>query len=287
MYFNRSIMSNERLVGAFTTILLFAALAISCGNGAPKKTENHNVSDSAFIQQHANRAPVQYTYKVIAIYPHDITSYTQGLYWHDGYMWEGTGEYGNSKLRQVRLETGEVMKELSLEDKYFGEGIALLDGLIYQLTWREGECFVYDSETFEKVGSFLYAGEGWGLTTDGEKLYMSDGSSKIKVLDPENFEVVSSFEVRDGRRSVAMLNELEWIDGLIWANVYQTDDIVVINPETGEVAAHIDLSRLLPTIERTPYTDVLNGIAYDAGNDRIFVTGKRWPKIYEIELVEL
>lgn len=272
------------MMGLLAAVSILVAGTTSCGGRTAKKAHTQNAVEIGAAQQ-APGGPVQYTFNVVKTYPHDVTSYTQGLYWHEGYMWEGTGEYGNSKLRQIKLESGEVVKEIELEERYFGEGIALLDGLIYQLTWREGEAFAYDASTFERVRSFKYAGEGWGLATDGAKLYMSDGSNRVRVLDPETFRVLSSFEVMEGRRPVAMLNEMEWIDGKIWANVYQSDEIVIIDPATGRLTGRIDLRGLLSMLERTPYTDVLNGIAYDAKGHRIFVTGKRWPKIYEIELV--
>ncbi len=268
----------------FAVFLLLTILACSCKGQGAKTRDAANV-EAAAAEPVKTTAAVSYTYKIKNVYPHDVDSYTQGLYWHDGYLWEGTGEYENSKLRKVELETGKAVKEISLADKYFGEGIALLDGLIYQLTWREGEAFVYDAGTFERVGSFKYPGEGWGLTTDGERLYMSDGTSTIKVLDPLNFKILSTFEVRDGRRPVRMLNELEWINGRIWANVYMTDEVAIIDPVTGQLTGRIDFTGLLPQAERMPYTDVLNGIAYDAETGRIFVTGKKWHKLFEIELI--
>lgn len=280
-------MKNNRF--SFSYILVFAAVvvALSCGGRGSKVQDGEEAgNDTETSHTMRQQGPVFYSYKVRNVYPHDTDSYTQGLYWDNGYLWEGTGEYGNSKLRKVRLDTGMPVKEISLVEKYFGEGIALLDGLIYQLTWREGEAFVYDAATFEKVDSFTYQGEGWGLTTDGEKLYMSDGSNKIKILNPEDFSVITTFEVKDGRQPVAMLNELEWIDDKIWANVYLSDEVVIIDPATGQLTGRIDFSGLLPRNEIRPYTDVLNGIAYDPETGRIFVTGKKWHKLFEIELVE-
>lgn len=262
---------------------LVCAALVSCGSSS----NNNGAGGGSNPPPPEQPGVVSYSYKVVNTYPHDIESYTQGLYWHDGYLWEGTGLYGESKLRKVELTTGEAVKEISLDARYFGEGIALLGGKIYQLTWRERECLVYDAGTFERTGSFTYEGEGWGLTTDGEKLYMSNGSDKIKVLDPTDFSVLSTFEVKDGRQTVPMLNELEWINGEIWANRYLTDEVVIINPETGHLSGRVDLTGLLPKIEMRPYTDVLNGIAYDEAADRIFVTGKKWHKLFEIELMEL
>lgn len=276
----------RNLFPAVLTVISLIVVAVSACGGRGLKAKDSVGGQTERSVPKQRQGAVSYTYKVKNVYPHDVDSYTQGLYWHDGYLWEGTGEYGNSKLRKVALESGEAEREIALENKYFGEGIALLGGRIYQLTWREGEAFVYDADTFEKTAAFKYGDEGWGLTTDGEKLYMSDGSSTIKVLDPENFSVKSTFEVRDGRLPVTMLNELEWIDGKIWANVYLTDEIVIIDPATGQLTGRVDLSGLLPRMERMPYTDVLNGIAYDSGTGRIFVTGKKWHKLFEIELVE-
>ena len=280
-------MKNNRF--SFSYILVFAAVvvALSCGGRGSKVQDGEEAgNDTETSHTMRQQGPVFYSYKVRNVYPHDTDSYTQGLYWDNGYLWEGTGEYGNSKLRKVKLDTGMPVKEISLAEKYLGEGIALLDGPIYQLTWREGEAFVYDAATFEKVDSFTYQGEGWGLTTDGEKLYMSDGSNKIKILNPEDFSVITTFEVKDGRQPVAMLNELEWIDDKIWANVYLSDEVVIIDPATGQLTGRIDFSGLLPRNEIRPYTDVLNDIAYDPETGRIFVTGKKWHKRFEIELVE-
>ncbi len=175
---------------------------------------------------------------------------------------------------------------MTLDDKYFGEGIALLGGKIYQLTWLEGEALAYDAATLKRTGEFAYQGEGWGLTTDGKLLYMSDGTSEIRVVDPSDFSIKNSFEVSLGGRRVNMLNELEWIDGHIWANIYMGNSIVIINPGNGNVEGVIDLTGLLPLADYAPDTDVLNGIAYDAAAGRIFVTGKKWNKLFEIEIVE-
>lgn len=230
--------------------------------------------------------PVRYTYEVVGTYPHSTSSYTQGLYWNDGYLWEGTGEYGESRLMQVEPESGKAVKSVALGDEFFGEGIALLGGNIYQLTWLNRKGFIYDAHTLARVAEFDYKGEGWGITTDGRQLYVSDGSDKLYTIDPATLGCTDTIAVKLGTRSLKQLNELEWIEGRIWANVYMTDNIVIIDPSSGRVEGVVDLSGLLPQSERTPDTDVLNGIAYDASAKRIFVTGKNWSKLYEIKIKE-
>lgn len=233
----------------------------------------------------ASDVPV-WGYRVVAEYQHDTGAYTQGLVLIDGTLYEGTGLTGQSELRRVELETGEVLQARPLDDEYFGEGVAVLGDRIYQLTWQAGVCFVYDRETFELLETFTYPGEGWGLTTDGERLIMSDGSDRIEFRDPETFAVLGSVAVRDGGLPVSNLNELEYIDGEVWANVYQTDRIVRIDPATGNVTGWLDLTGLLP--EDHPGAEdaeVLNGIAYEPETGQLLVTGKDWPLLFEIELV--
>ena len=230
----------------------------------------------------AGKAPVLYGHRVRNVYPHDRTAYTQGLLWHDGYLYESTGLEGGSTLRQVDLTEGRVVRSVPLDDSYFGEGLALLGGKLYQLTWRSNKGFVYDLKTFERVGEFGYGGEGWGLATDGTSLYQSDGTEKIRVIDPETFRTVRTIEVCTDRSRVPYINELEWIDGELWANVYTTDTVIRIDPRTGAVVGVIDLAGLLSPADVTAQTDVLNGIAYDAKTGRIFVTGKNWNKLFEI-----
>lgn len=225
-----------------------------------------------------------HSYKIKATYPHNTKSYTQGLIWQDSVLIEGTGLYGKSKLMRVDLETGKSNHEISLENQYFGEGITQLGNKIYQITWQENTMFIYDAKTFKKIGEHKYKGEGWGLTTDGTYIYMSSGNDIIQIIDPESLEVIHNIKVSDKGMNISYLNELEWIEGEIWANVYQTDVIVKINPSNGVVTGIIDLIGLLPTSERTKDTDVLNGIAYDSKNKKIYLTGKNWSKLYEIEL---
>lgn len=234
-----------------------------------------------------NALPDEYGYRVKGVYPHDSGVYTQGLFWHDGALYESAGQYGESRLLKVDLKTGKALKRHDLRTSVFAEGAALLDGKIYQLSWREWTVFVYDAETFEQVGTFRINREGWGITTDGSRLYYSDGSDKIYVVDPETFGEERTISVRLGRNVLRYINELEWIDGEIWANVYTTDKIVAIDPESGRVTKIIDLAGLLSASDIIPdSTDVLNGIAYDPQDKRIFVTGKYWNKLFEIEPVK-
>jgi glutaminyl-peptide cyclotransferase len=225
-------------------------------------------------------------YRVVTEYPHDRRAFTQGLAYVDGVLYEGTGLYGESTLRRVDLETGEVQQAVRLSEEYFGEGIAVLGDRIYQLTWKNGVCVVYGRETFELQEAFTYETEGWGLTTDGERLIMSDGTNRLIIRDPETFAELDTIDVYDGARAIWNLNELEVVDGEIWANVWQTDRIARIDPESGQVTGWIDLTGLLSQSDRGRQTvDVLNGIAYDPDTDRLFVTGKLWPKLFEIEIV--
>jgi len=223
-------------------------------------------------------------YEVIARFPHDTSAYTQGLLYHGGVLYESTGRYGASELRRVELETGRVLQRVRLPDDRFGEGLALLDGKLYQLTWESEVGYIYDVETLALLDSFTYAGEGWGLTTDGRSLIMSNGSDTLRYLDPQTFEITRTVAVHDRGAPLKEINELEYINGVLYANVYRTDWIVRIDPETGEVLGWTNMRGLLPANERTPYTDVLNGIAYDAENDRLFVTGKLWPALFHVRL---
>lgn len=228
-----------------------------------------------------------YTYRLIKSYPHDKQAFTQGLEFHDGVLYEGTGLEGKSSIRKVELNTGRVIKIKKLPEAYFGEGITLWKDQIYQLTWRSGVCFVYDKETLEKKREFRYQTEGWGLTNDGKHLIMSDGTSTLYFRDPDTFTIVKKVEVKEKNVPVTGLNELEYIKGEIYANVWQTDLIARISPETGKIVGWIDLTGLLNEAEQTMDTDVLNGIAYDTEKDRLFVTGKNWPKLFEIKLLPI
>ena len=235
----------------------------------------------------SDEAPVQYTYQVIREYPHDPAAYTQGLQYDEGSLYEGTGMEGTSSLRRVKLETGEVTKIRDLEQSLFGEGIAVMGNRIYQLTYKSQVGFIYDKSSFEVIQKVYYQNrEGWGLTHNGEQLIMSDGTNVIYFLDPEMFTVDRQIEVFDDQGPADNLNELEYIQGKIWANRYYTDEIVIIDPESGKVEGRINLKGILKTTDRKPSTDVLNGIAWDPQGNRIFVTGKLWPKLFEIRIRE-
>ncbi len=226
-----------------------------------------------------------YGFEVINAYPHDPNAFTQGLVYRDSVLYEGTGLNGASTLRRVALETGEVLQSIDLDGQFFGEGIALLGNEIVQLTWLTNIGFVYDAGTFELKRSFSYPTEGWGITTDGHRYIMSNGTSTLYFRDLETLEEIGRVEVRDEDGPIWRLNELEYINGEIFANVWLTDKIARIEPVTGRVIGWIDLTGLLPTADRIGTEDVLNGIAYDTDNDRLFVTGKRWPTLFEIRLV--
>lgn len=231
--------------------------------------------------------PVNYGYTLVKEYHHDVEAFTQGLQYVDGWLYEGTGDYGTSSLRKVRLETGEVVRVRNLDQSLFGEGITVLGNRIYQITYKSQVGFVYDRETFEEIRKVYYKNqEGWGLTYNDGELIMSDGTNVIYFLDPEMFTVNREIEVYTDKVPLDNLNELEFINGKIWANRYYTDEIVIIDPQSGRVEGRINLKGLLKNSDRKPNTDVLNGIAWDSEKNRIFVTGKRWPKLFEIRIRE-
>ncbi|MCL7454188.1 MAG: glutaminyl-peptide cyclotransferase [Anaerolineae bacterium] len=228
-----------------------------------------------------------YGFRVVNEYPHDHLAFTQGLVYTDGILYEGTGlTLGRSGLRKVELETGEVLQIHNLGSEYFGEGISVVGDRIWQLTWKNQVAFLYDKETFEQLDTVQYSTEGWGLTYDGERLIMSDGTAALYFRDPHTFELLGQVAVYDEKGPVARLNELEYIDGQVFANVFTTDWIAIIDPATGRVDAWLDLTALVEQAELPPEVDVMNGIAYDIIGERLFVTGKWWPTLYEIELVQ-
>lgn len=218
-------------------------------------------------------------------YPHDPAAFTQGLSFHDGALLESTGRYGESTLRRVRLETGEVLQKVDVDREYFAEGLAVLGGRVYQLTWQNGLAFVYDAASFALTDTLRYEGEGWGLTTDGRSLILSDGSDQLRFLDPNGFAVQRVLAVTDGGAPVNQLNELEWVRGEIWANVWHDRRIARIDPRTGRVREWLDLSQVYPEAEAVDPEAVPNGIAWDDVGGRLFVTGKLWPRLYEIRVV--
>ena len=224
-----------------------------------------------------------YNYKIINKYPHDHNAFTQGLLYKNGYLYESTGRYGKSSLKKIKLKSGKVVNKHNLDDKYFGEGICIFNDKIYQLTWKENTAFVYNLD-FEIIEKLHYKNEGWGLTHNNKKLIMSDGSSKLYFLNPENLKIKREMTVTKKGKELDNLNELEYIDGKIYANVWQKNYIVIINPDNGKVSGVIDLKGLINVENYEHDINVLNGIAYDSKHKRLFVTGKLWPYIFEIEL---
>ncbi|MCC4598540.1 glutaminyl-peptide cyclotransferase [Xanthomonas melonis] len=235
----------------------------------------------------ADAIPTQ-RYTVVRSYPHDTTAFTEGLFFRDGHLYESTGELGQSRVRKVELETGRVLQQVETPLPYYGEGIVAWEDRLIQLTWRNQRGFIYDLATLQPRAQFSYPGEGWALTSDAHTIYMSDGSARIRKLDPQSLKQTGSITVTARGRPLDNLNELEWVKGQLLANVWLTTRIARIDPASGKVIAWIDLKALAPAPDTLtdPSNDVLNGIAYDAEHDRLFVTGKRWPKIYEIEVGE-
>jgi glutamine cyclotransferase len=267
----------SRLLPRRAAALVLAALALAaCGRGQQGAAGDVPPSPPG-------GGPARYSFEVVHAWPHDPGAFTQGLVFRDGELLESTGLNGHSSLREVNLETGKVMRQETVPAEYFAEGLAVIGEQAYQLTWKGQTGFIYDVSTFELKGTFPYEGEGWGLTTDGKLLVMSDGTSRIRFIDPDTFKVVRSIDVTLSGKPVVRLNELEWIKGEIFANVWQTDTVVRIDPATGEVRGVIDFSFLLPLDQRAG-VDVLNGIAYDPARDRLFVTGKLWPELFEVRL---
>lgn len=256
-------MRIKTLMRTFFTIIFMSFMLVSCAEPAVK----------------------EYTLEVVAEYPHDTESYTQGLFFDQGQMYESTGVHGKSTFRKVDLETGKALQRLDFDKKYFVEGSVMWKGNLYILTWESRLAFVYDAETLEYKSTWKYPREGWGITTDGKNLIASDGSANIYFMD-ENFALDRKILVRLDERPVRFLNELEYIDGKIWANVYTSNEIVIINPKDGKIQGVIDCRGLLPSHLRTDTTDVLNGIAYDEKTGKIYLTGKNWPRLYEVRLVE-
>ena len=248
------------------TLLLLAAACLFAASPSPPETP-------------------RYTFRVVHVYPHDPQAFTQGLEFHDGFLYEGTGLEGESTLRKEQCETAKVLQQIHLAAQYFGEGITVLHNRTVQLTWQAHFGYVYHQASFRLLKTFSYPGEGWGLANDGHVIYMSDGTAQIRVLNADTLAEERRFTVHDGSAPIDQLNELEWVEGELYANIWQTNRIARISPIDGWVVAWIDLTGLLPPSDKTAETDVLNGIAYDATGHRLFVTGKRWPKLFEIKLV--
>ena len=251
------------------SLLSLAALAACSASPAPQATA---------------AGPVTYSYQVENVFPHDRTAFTQGLVFHAGRLFESTGNFGQSTIREVRIENGEVLRSVSLPADIFGEGLAEWGNELISITWRHGVGYRWDRDTFRKTAEFRYPGEGWGLTDDGRRLIMSDGTPEIRFLEPTTFRELGRITVTANGQPLRNLNELEWVKGEIFANVWMTNYIARIDPQTGEVKGWIDLSRLVDSVERRTPDDVLNGIAYDEAGDRLFVTGKNWPSLFQIRI---
>jgi glutamine cyclotransferase len=234
----------------------------------------------------SDKAPLRNSYRVINSYPHDRNAFTQGLFYFNGRLYEGTGQETGSSLREVELKTGKVIRQLNLEPQLFGEGITLYNDRIFQVTWKSKVGFVYDRATFNLINRVYYQTEGWGLTTIKNQIVMSDGTNVLYFIDPEMFTVISRLEVYDNEKKADELNELEYINGEIWANIWMSDLIARIDPASGKVISYIDLHGILNDHETDTSVNVLNGIAYDEEGNRIFITGKNWPKLFEIKLTE-
>jgi glutamine cyclotransferase len=234
----------------------------------------------------SNIQPKQQTYKIIKVFPHDRNAYTQGLVYDNGILYESTGLETKSTLRKEKLQTAEVLYSITIPNNFFGEGITILNNKIYQITWQDHVGFVYDKDNFRVISEFNYNTEGWGLATDGTKIFMSDGTNKIYFLDPTTLTQTGYIEVYDNKNPINLLNELEFINGILYANVYTKNFIVTIDPNNGKVLSKIDFTGILPNSLRTQNTDVLNGIAYDKKLNRIFITGKNWPRLYQVKIID-
>jgi glutamine cyclotransferase len=272
-------------------IALVGGIALSSCKTSPGPSKN-NTPGTTISSVHQNpresatpEAVPRYTYKIVNTYPHDRNAFTQGLVFEDGFLYEGTGIRGQSTLRKVKLETGDILRIHQLPAQFFGEGVTIYRNKLIQLTWQSNVGFVYDKVSFKWLQEFNYPTEGWGITYDGKRLVMSDGTSTLHFLSPETFEEIGQIEVNDRNVAVSKLNELECVKGEIYANIWRTERIARIDPLTGQVVGWIELENLLSPEDRSQRVDALNGIAYDEKNDRLFITGKLWPKIFEIELV--
>lgn len=276
---------------------LFVVLLAGCSQSAgtayqPQLNPSSptSINSSTAAPRHSNAQgevagpPPTYTFEVINSWPHDPQAFTQGLVFHDGFIFESTGLNGSSSLRKVKLQTGHVLLKQDVPAQHFAEGMTIFQGKVFQLTWQSRLCFVYDLDSFNLIDQFSYDGEGWGLTHDQQSLIMSDGTHQLRFLDPRTFQVTRVLSTYSNNLPVMKLNELEYVNGEIYANIWQTDQVVRINPASGEILGWIDLTGLLTSAEQSGAVDVLNGLAYDQGNNRLFVTGKLWPKLFEIRL---
>ncbi len=280
-------VDNNRIANLQDLNYLLSTDKLSLGARQIRATAWHNGSRqtaSVGVRLRANKAPSIMKYRVKNSYPHDIEAYTQGLFYHNGKIIESTGQKGFSSLRRVDLKTGKVLQSVNLDRQYFGEGATYINGEIYQITWTSRKGFVYDPKTFDLIRTFDYLTQGWGLTTKDDMLIMSDGSNILYFLEPKSFSEIKRVEVYNHQGPINQLNELEYINGKVWANIYQTEKVVIIDPQTGQVEAEIDFSGLLSEADKHRNIDVFNGIAWDEENQRLFVTGKNWPKLFEVEV---
>jgi glutamine cyclotransferase len=269
------------LKNAITRISVILVISLALTN---LDCQTGTVANLSHEKSATEKNALHYGYEVVNTFPHDADAYTQGLVFHDGKLLESTGREGKSSLRRVELDTGKVLHKVKIPSPYFAEGITLLKGKVYQLTWQHQEGFIYDAGSFEKTGTFSYQGEGWGLANDGQSLLLSDGTNRIRFLDPHNFQVRKTIAVYDQRTPIARINELEFVAGEIYANIWTEDRIARIDAQTGKVIGWIQLSGLISPSELHDQEAVLNGIAYDDLHGRLFVTGKLWPKLFEIRL---
>jgi glutamine cyclotransferase len=267
-------------------LVLFVTLFFTACNN------NNDGGGTTVAENNANPAPPMLSYNIVKVYPHDTGSYTEGLFLHDGFLFESTGQPKESKLRKIDLATGKPVKDLNLDAADFGEGISMIDNKIYQLTWQEHKVYVYDATTFKKIEEMQWPFEGWGMTTDGKQLIIGTGSSNLYFVNPDNFKIIKQVSVTDNYGPVGNINELEYVNGIIYANQYETNYILKIDAETGKVLGKIDLSGILDN-SNMPHDpakydlnsgNVLNGIAYDSAKNSFYITGKYWPALFEIKL---
>jgi len=285
--FQNEIISDLKLSESFS----FDLSQVKLGNHSLEillEVNGEEVKFSETIKILNSKKPLLYTYEVVNTYPHDILAYTQGLEFHGDTLYESTGQRGESSLRKVNYETGEVLQKVELDQFYFGEGLTILNDKIYQLTWQSQESLVYDLETMNMLNKFAYSEskEGWGLCNDGEKLYKSDGTDKIWILNKESLEEEFYIQPTTNNAILNQVNELEWVEDKIYANTYQKDGVVIINPKTGAVDGVVDFRGLRDKVKQHSRLDVLNGVAYHKNSDRLFVTGKNWDKLFEVKLTE-
>ena len=278
----------------FYFTFFFVLLSLACSDEPARSNMNSIVNNTNTNAVKSSSSVPIYTYEIVKTFPHDPNAFTEGLFFYNGFLYESTGQEGKSDLRKVEIETGKVIQQIKLPKEIFGEGTTILNGKIYQLTWQSEKGFVYDAETFKLLREFTYQGDGWGLTNDGTNLYMTDSTHVIRVIDPETFKTIKTLVVlREDGKPLMQINELEYIKGEIWSNVWHSEDrnilgkenhIARIDPNSGKLLGWIDLSGISPEDVRRDTENTLNGIAYDAANDRIFVTGKNWKNLFEIKV---